>query len=212
MAVRLGSMPIAPDALETLRPQPYKEVRGQVRDGDILLCSANDDFSRLIRWATRSAWSHCALAFRMEEIDRVMVLECVEKLGVRAVPLSAFIARTSNGIEPYPGKILLTRHRGMAAKSRRRPMRRMARFAFDRLGDRFSGAEIAKIALRIVAGRLGRPMHPSLGPKDEFICSEFVARCLEEVGLKVPWDGLGFVAPADLAADPRMDAVARIET
>jgi hypothetical protein len=205
-------MPIAPDVLQTLRPQPYREVRSLVRDGDILMCSANDSFSRLIRWATRSAWSHCALAVRMEEIDRVMVLECVENMGVRAVPLSAFIARTSSGIEPYPGKILLARHRGMAAKSRRQPMQRMAGFAFDRLGDRFSKAEVAKIALRIALGRFRRHLHPSLGPKDEFICSEYVARCLGEIGLKVRWDGLGFIAPADIASDPRIDAVAQIQT
>ncbi len=205
-------MPIAPDVLQTLPPQSYADIRDQVRDGDILMCSANDSFSRLIRWATGSVWSHCAIAFRMEEIDRVMVLECVEKMGVRAVPLSAFIARTSNGIEPYPGKILLARHRGMAAGSRRQPMRRMAGFAFDRLGDRFSKVEAAKIALRIVLGRFHRRLHPSLGPGNEFICSEYVARCLGEVGLKVQWDGLGFIAPCDFAADPRIDAVAQIRT
>src|SRR5882757_7557682 len=102
-------MPIAPDVLTTLAPQPYAAVRDEVRDGDILLCSAHDRFSRLIRWATKSPWSHVAIAFRMDEIDRVMVLECVAKIGVRAVPLSSFLARTSGGIAPYPGRILLAR-------------------------------------------------------------------------------------------------------
>ncbi|WP_414695636.1 YiiX/YebB-like N1pC/P60 family cysteine hydrolase [Phenylobacterium sp.] len=117
-------MAIEPDALERLRPQPYGEIREEVRDGDLLLCSANDSFSRLIRWATKSPWSHVAIAYRLEEIDRVIILECVEKIGVRAVPLSSFISRTSNGEHPYPGRILLARHRGMAAKSRRKPWRR----------------------------------------------------------------------------------------
>ena len=36
-----------------------------------------------------------ALSFRLDEIDRLIVLECVEKIGVRAVPLPAFVARTS---------------------------------------------------------------------------------------------------------------------
>ena len=205
-------MPIAPDVLTALRPESYETVRKQVRDGDILLCSANDRFSRMIRWATRSPWSHVAIAFRMEEIDRVMVLECVAKIGVRAVPLSSFIARTSGGIAPYPGRILLARHGGMSAKSRRKPMKKMAAFGFDRLGDRFSNAEAAKVALRILLGRLETRLHRSLGPKDEFICSEYVARCLKAVGLEVPWDGKGFVAPADFAADPRIDAVAQIRT
>jgi hypothetical protein len=141
-----------------------------------------------------------------------MVVEAVHKLGVRAVPLSTFIDRTSDGRTPYPGKILLARHRGMSAKSRRRPMKKMAEFAFDRLGDKFSQAETAKIALRIVLGRLHRRLHPSLGPKDEFICSEFAARCLKAVAVEIPWDGLGFIAPADFAHDPRIDAVAQIRT
>lgn len=205
-------MTIAPETLDTLRPQPYAEIRAQVRDGDLLLCSATDPFSRLIRWATCSPWSHVAIAFRMDEIDRVMVVECVQTLGVRAVPLSTFIRRTSDGTHPYPGKILLARHKGLSAKSRRTPMRRMAEFAFDRLGDRYSRAEMAKIALRIVAGRLRRRMHPSLGPKNEFICSEYAARCLDAISIRIPWDGLGFIAPGDFARDRRIEAIAQFQT
>ena len=205
-------MAVGEAALKDLKPMPYKAVRDLVRDGDILLCSANDLFSRLIRWATKSPWSHCAIAFRMEEIDRVLVLEAVEKLGVRCVPLSDFVKRTSGGIEPYPGDIVLARHKGMDAKSRAKPMKKMADFAFDRLGDRFSQGEMYKIAARIIFGRFNRRMPKSLGPDDEFICSEYVARCYGAVGIKFPWDGLGFMAPADIAKDPRLDAVARVET
>jgi hypothetical protein len=79
-------------------------------------------------------------------------------------------------------------------------MRRLAGFAFDRLGDRFSKGGVAKIALRIALGRFDTRLHPNLGPKDEFICSEYVARCLGEAGLKVQWDGFGFIAP--LGDDP----------
>jgi hypothetical protein len=202
-----------PDSIfDDLPPRPYPEVRKLVRDGDLLLCSVNERMSRLIRWATRSPWSHVALAFRLEEIDRVMVLECVEHIGVRAVPLSRFIARTSHGVHPYPGRILLARHAGLSAKSRQRPLKRMAEFAFDRLGDRFSQGEMAKIAARIALGRFHLRTPRSLGPDDEFICSEYVARCFEAVGLKVPWDGYGFVAPADFARDPRVEPIAQVRT
>ena len=205
-------MTIAPDALKTLHPQPYAAIRELVRDGDLLLCSATDPFSRLIRWATRSPWSHVAIAFRLEEIDRVMVIECVQTLGVRAVPLSTFISRTSNGTHPYPGQILLARHKGLTAKSRRNPMKKMAEFAFDRLGDRYSGMEMGKIALRIIVGRFRRKLHPSLGPKNEFICSEYAARCMEAISVEIPWDGLGFMAPANFADDRRIEAVAQVRT
>lgn len=168
--------------------------------------------SRVIRWATASPWSHVALAFRLPDIERIIVLECVETLGVRAVPLSGFIARTSGGIEPYPGAILLARHDKLAGIAEEEPLKRMAGFAFSRLGDRFSNTEMLKIALRIALGRLPVKTPRSLGPADEFICSEYVARCLEAVGVKVPWDGLGFVAPADIAADPGLRPIAQIDT
>ncbi len=205
-------MAIEEDVLKTLRPQAYAKVRDEVRDGDILLCSAHDPFSKLIRWATHSQWSHVAIAFRIDSIERVMVLEAVEKLGVRTVPLSAFIARTSSGTTPYPGHILLARHQAFTPRTTRSRMQRMAEFAFDRLGDRFANAEGIKILLRILLGRFAIRLPRSLGPDDEFICSEYVARCLHAAGVEVPWDGLGFISPADIAADPRVSPVARIKT
>ncbi len=205
-------MPIEEDVLKTLRPQAYAKVRAEVRDGDILLCSAHDRFSKLIRWATHSQWSHVAIAFRIEKIDRVMVLEAVKKLGVRTVPLSTFIARTSSGTTPYPGHILLARHEAFTDRTTRSRMRRMAAFAFDRLGAPFANAEGIKILLRILLSRLDVRLPKSLGPDDEFICSEYVARCLHAAGVEVPWDGLGFISPADIAADPRVSPVAQIKT
>jgi hypothetical protein len=205
-------MAIHPNVLTDLAPQPYAKVRETVRDGDLLLCSATDPFSRLIRWGTKSPWSHIAIAYRLEDIGRVIVLESVAKIGVRAVPLSNFISRTSAGVTPYPGQILLARHRGMGAKSRRQPIRKMEKFAFDRLGDKFSTRDMVKIALRIALGRFERKMPHSLGAKHEFICSEYVARCFQELGLEIPWDGLGFIAPCDFALDPRIEAVAQIKT
>ncbi len=195
-----------------LAPQSYEAVREQVRNGDILLCSAHDAGSRLIRWATRSPWSHIAIAFRLQEIDRVMALECVEHIGVRAVPLSDFVRRTSSGQEPYPGKILLARHAGMAARSDAAAIRRITTFAFDRLGTHFSQKEAAKIGLRLALGRLNIRLPGRLQPDDEYICSEYVARCLAVVGIDTPWDGLGFIAPSDFALDPDIEAVAQVRT
>ena len=205
-------MTIGADVLKALPPRPYAEVREQVQDGDILLCSAADWGSLAIRWATRSQWSHVAIAFRLPEVDRVVVLECVERIGVRAVPLSGFIARTSSGTEPYPGSILLARHQAMAAVGGWKSLREMSTFAFGRLGDRFSNLETAKIALRICLGRFDTVLPPVVAPDDEFICSEYVARCFERIGIRIKWDGLGFIAPSDFADDPAIGAVAQIQT
>jgi hypothetical protein len=210
-------MSLPADVLDRLPPTPYEEARKMVADGDILLCSAYDPMSRLIRWATKSPWSHIALAFNLRDVGRIIVLECVAKLGVRAVPLSDFVSRTSSGVHPYPGRILLARHTGMPQAVREGDagiahLRHMSEYAFDRLGTPYSNLETAKIGLRVAAGRLNIRMPGRLSPDDEFICSEYVARCYERIGLPVPWDGLGFIAPADFARDSALAPVAQIQT
>jgi hypothetical protein len=205
-------MAIEADVLTTLKPEAFADIAGRVRDGDILLCSARDPFSRLIRWATRSPWSHVALAYRWPGPHRIMVLEAVQQLGVRTVTLERFISQSSTGQKPFPGRIILARHADYADKggpSGGAAMRRMAVFGVDRLGDRFAPLEILKIAIRIAVGRLGRKMPKFLGAKDEFICSEYAAKCFEAVGIEIEWDGRGFIAPADFALDPKVRAIAQ---
>jgi hypothetical protein len=204
-------MTIADNVLSELKARPYKEVRKQVRNGDILLCSATDPFSKLIRWSTKTPWSHIAIAYRIDSLDRVMVFEAVTDIGVRTVPLSYFIAYTSSGAHPYPGQILLARDQRMEGLSEEK-LKAMYGVAIGCLGDKFAPMEIVKIGLRILLGRFNVHLPRQLLPKKEFICSEFVARCFEKAGMKVPWDGLGFVAPGDFALCPEVEAVAQIQT
>ena len=204
-------MAIADNVLTEMKPVPYAKARALVQNGDLLLCSATDPFSRLIRWSTKTPWSHIAVAYRIESLDRVMVFEAVEKIGVRTVPLSTFISKTSGGVHPYPGKILLARDQRFEGVDDKKK-RAMYDFAFQRLGDRFAPGEIAKIAVRMMLGRMARKMPKMLGAKNEFICSEYVAKCYAKAGLKIPWDGLGFIAPGDFALAPDVQAIAQIKT
>jgi hypothetical protein len=208
-------MAIPNDVLKTLKPEPLGDVARRVRDGDILLCSATDPFSRLIKWATKSPWSHVALAYRWRSVGRIMVFEAVQQLGVRCVPLERFISESSTGQKPYPGKIILARHEDYAdqgGKPGGAAMQRLAEAAVDRFGDRFAPGEILKIAARITFGRSGRTTPTFLGPRDEFICSEYAAKCLEAVGVEIGWDGRGFIAPASFANDPKVKAIAQFRT
>ena len=206
-------MAVPNDALESLKPQPYAQVRALVQDGDLFLCQGTDPFSKLIRSATDSPWSHCAIAFRIDTIDEVIVIESVQQIGVRAVALAQFCSRNSAGTSPYPGKILLTRHAAFAGGAKGRKLKPMAQFAFDALGDRFAAGEITKIGARIVAAKVMGKRHTPrmLIPDDEYICSEFVAKAFEAAKVKVPWDGMGFIAPCDFAADPKLEAIAQVD-
>jgi hypothetical protein len=210
-----GAEVIEDDVLTKLKQEPLSAIAGRVRDGDLLLCSGNDPFSRLIGWATASPWTHVALAYRWPALGRIMVFESVQTLGVRTVPLATFIRQSSTGKRPYPGKIILARHddyADRAGKTGSAAMKRLADFAVDRFGDPFAGTEIIKIAARICLGSLNRKMPKFMGPKNEFICSEYAARCFEAVGIEILWDGLGFIAPADFARDPKSRAIAQFQT
>jgi hypothetical protein len=208
-------MTIPDDVLTSLPPVPLSRIEHRIRDGDVLLCSATDLGSRLISWSTRSQWTHIALAYRWPSLGRVMAFESVHTIGARAVPLASFVKRTSSGVTPYPGKIILARHEDFAARKRAGgmdAMRRLGDFAVDRFGDPFASGEILKIAARIVLGRTRVKTPSRLAPRDEFICSEYVAKCFQAIGIDIAWEGAGFIAPADFARDPKMHAVARFKT
>jgi hypothetical protein len=118
-------------------------------------------------------------------------------------------------VKPYPGKIILARHEGYADKGGKpgsAAMKRLADFGVEHFGDKFNGLEILKIAARICFGRTGRKTPKSLISKHAFICSEYAAECFEKVGIKIEWDGRGFIAPADFANDPAVKAIAQFQT
>jgi hypothetical protein len=208
-------MAIDDDVLTKLKAEPLSKVTGRIRDGDLLLCAGTSPISRAIAFATRSPWSHVALAYRWNGIGRLMVFESIEHIGVRTVPLENFVLHSGKHRKPYRGKIILARHQdyahhaGPAASAK---MMRLADFAVDRFGAPFAALEILKIGMRVIVGGLGLKMPRSLGPDDEFICSEYVAKCYENVGIEVPWDKMGFIAPADFARDPKVHALTRIST
>ena len=201
-------MAIANDALQTLPVFDADAVQQQIRDGDLLLCSGTHIFSRLIRWATKSPWSHVAIAMRADPLGRVMVLESVERIGVRTIPFHTFVFGVG-GKHPYPGRIVLARHARLTAASRE-TLRRVAQFGVDQLGDPFAPGEVLKIGARVIVGSLNQKMPRAMKARDEYICSEFVAMCFEEAHVRIPWDGRGFIAPCDFAADPDVSGIAQV--
>ena len=79
----------------------------------------------------------------------------------------------------------------------------------DRFGYPYDKEQIAIIAARIAAGRLrfSRKERARLERPDAYICSEYVALCFQEIGIEIPWDQKGFIAPADFACADCFDLV-----
>jgi hypothetical protein len=205
-------MPVPTDVFSTLAPRRYEDLRPEIQNGDVLLFSGTEKFSRAIQWATRSPWSHVGFVFKLETIDRVMLLQDVTGAGASTVALSVLVNGSGKHQKPYKGRLLVARHADFAALVNRAKLREMSKFAVDRFGSPYSPLEVVKIMLRIGAGWLNIRMPPVLRPDDEYICSEYAAACYARIGITIPWDRLGFLAPVDFALDPKINPVGVIET
>lgn len=180
-----------------------------IHTGDLLLCAGTSPMSRLIQRATGSPWSHVALLARIEPINRILVLESVESIGVRAVPITHYLGDGVSGTGGYDGRIVLARHQTMASLPQEW-IHAMLRRATDLLGRRYDTAEILRIAGRIAFGGRGAKVHDSAAdPRrdDLYICSEYVWECLRAAGIDIAHDRRGFIVPADFAADPAVQVV-----
>jgi Permuted papain-like amidase enzyme, YaeF/YiiX, C92 family len=181
----------------------YDRFRPLARDGDIMLCSGSAVFSTLIQKATGSIFSHVGFVMWLRSIDRLMVLESVESIGVRTVPISNYLSDYSGSGKPYPGRVLIARHDDVAGAP---PSPDFSRYAIDRFGYPYDKDEIIRIAAHI-AGR-GLLAGGNLQDAREYICSEYAAACFRSLGIAIRQQDPGFVAPSDFAADPKINGVA----
>ena len=198
----------------------YADLRPELRTGDLLLCAGTGWFSQMIQAATNSVWSHVAVVFRLEAIDRVMVLESLEPVGVRTVPLSKYLRDYDSRGNPYPGQLCIARHADFESHASPAELARFGHFAVDQLGYPYDNQMIAKIAARITLSALShtaalhdslRTLHSFAADLDrnrEYICSEYVWECYQSLGLDIPHDPRGFVTPADFASADAVELLA----
>jgi hypothetical protein len=174
----------------------YQEIRPLINSGDILLCSGSSLFSRMIQKFTKSKWSHVAFIIRLDIIDRIMVLESVESIGVRCVPLSAYFNNYNGSRMPYSGELMIARHKDMCESH----IEKLSQHAVDLLGHQYDSAEIARIASRIATSFVSKGQCELPTQDDVYICSEYVYECFKSIGIMIH-HSCGFVAPKDFADD-----------
>ncbi len=186
----------------------YHALRNDIRSGDILLCSGTSVFSSLIQTATRSIWSHVAFILRIDAIDRIMVLESVESIGVRTVPLSNYVRDYNGSGKGYAGRLLIARHQDVRPEN----IANLSRFAIDLLGFPYRAEEIAHIATRISKYALGLPSEPiDKTTTRSFICSEYAYACFKSIGALIDYNSIGFIAPSDFAHSAKVKPISYLE-
>ncbi len=183
----------------------YDSVRSDLKSGDILLCKGNVLFSNLIQKATKSIWSHVAFVIRLDSIDRVMVMESVESIGVRTVPLRHYVEDYKGEGKGYNGRLLIARHSDFDDKINKIKLKNMSKFAVDRFGYPYDNDEIAKITARILGFFRRKSKNDN-----EFICSEYAYECYKSIGINFKYDKRKFIAPADFAKESKVNAIAEL--
>lgn len=186
--------PANPVILAGMRITPYDEIRDKLLTGDVVFCAGRYWFSRLISLSTGSPITHAGIVIRLDEVDRVLLLEAVEVAGVRLQPLSRLA-------DSYRGMVFVAR--GCVGD-----IESAATWGMDQLAKPYSYLTIAALALRILRGS-GRRGDPD---KRGYVCSEFAARWLALAGETdlFPDDTIELLTPADLWEHSSMELLARL--
>lgn len=177
----------------------YKNIRSDIRNGDILLASGNYTISKMIEHFSKSMFSHVGFLFTWN--SRVLVLESVEDDGVRAVPLSQYVCDYENSGKKYDGRLFLARYSTDFNKDQ---IDRLLGKAADNLNKSYDKEEIAQILARVTMG-LG-----SHKDNNSYICSEFVDLCFKEIGIYFQVNAGNFIFPENIASDPHINPICEI--
>lgn len=162
----------------------YGAVRDQIKDGDIVLFRGRSAVSRMIRWLTRSPYSHAGVVGWWN--GRLMVLEAVGK-GVSTSRLSFVVAAYSGHCELW------------TASEQGLDRARVVEEAQLVLGHHYSKGKILSNLWRMIVGRRAREADPD-GTPDGFVCSELVSRVWRKGGVDLkPGVPDRFTRPGDIA-------------
>lgn len=185
--------------IKVLQVTPYQQMRSKLKSGDLLFASGDYLISKAIQKFTVSPWSHVGIVFKLERLDRILLLESVEDIGVRFAPLSKYLTDYEDG-KPYKGRVVLARCKDVDSEM----VRSLAKFGINGLTRPYDKDEIAKIMARIALG---------LGKKErdrEYICSELVYECFSSAGKEFGYNPKGFIGPEDVWVDEQVSLVCRI--
>lgn len=154
------------DDFPSVPTKDYETIRANINSGDLLLCSGSSIVSEMIKKVTDSVWSHVAFVIRLDAIERIMLLESVESVGVRTVPLTSYVHDYNATGKGYLGRIMLARHQDMQQAN----IANLSKYAVDLLGYPYDKDEIIRIMARIAMHAFN--LESTIPKQDrEFICS-----------------------------------------
>jgi Permuted papain-like amidase enzyme, YaeF/YiiX, C92 family len=192
--------PITKDILKQMPIKQYKDIRNELKTGDIFFSSGSYLFSGIIQKLTKSTWSHVAVIYKDEELGRVLVLEAEPFYGIRLIPLSKYLTDYKGKRKPYKGEIALAR---LNVEVPRKKLNKGISFGLDELTRPYDNYEIIRIMIRIFFRITQRSKNRN------YICSEFVRDIFEKANVVMEYQDT-YVSPDTIWQDKRIEMKYRI--
>ncbi len=191
---------LTPKALDAINEVPYKKIRPYLKTGDLVFCSGEYLFSKIIQRLTKSTWSHVAVIYKDEELGRVLVLEAEARIGIRMIPLSSYLSDYSYTRRPYKGKIFVATIHTPVEKEH---LNKGISFGLDELTRPYDNWEIIRIFLRILFKKGKREKNRN------YICSELVQAIYAKAGIYFKFTD-SYISPDSIWKDERVEAKYRV--
>jgi len=192
--------PITKKQIRELPVIHYEKIRDQLKTGHIFFSSGSYTFSGIIQRLTKSAWSHVAIIYKDEELDRVMILEAEPKIGIRLIPLSKYIKDYRGTKRPYKGQIVLAKLNFDLAHEN---LNKAISFGLDELTRPYDNWEIVHIMTQILF-KIGKRER-----NKNYICSELVRDAFAKAGVIFKFNDT-YISPQEIWKDDRVEMKYRV--
>jgi Permuted papain-like amidase enzyme, YaeF/YiiX, C92 family len=165
----------------------YQSARDKFETGDLLFFSGKHWLSSLIRWRSKSSWSHIGMVIHIQELDRYFLVESVLENGVRMLPLSFVFNDYAGNKKPYSGRVAWAKHEAIQQNHTKQQL--LKTFCLDNLSKQYDRKEYWRILWRSFVG-LKRFFED-----DKYTCAEYIYEAYKYADVKLPKEKGFFISP-----------------
>jgi Permuted papain-like amidase enzyme, YaeF/YiiX, C92 family len=173
---------------ETAYKKYQNDVRENLKTGDLIFFSGYHWLSGLIRWRTKSGFSHVGMVVKLDEIDKVFLIESVIGNGVRIIPFSAIFLDYEGHQKGYNGRVMLASNSLLTAEKRTI----LKEKSLDFLTRQYDKKEYIRVFWRMIVGKM------RIYPDRKFTCSELIYECYKAAGIKLEYESGDSISPGVL--------------
>ncbi len=178
----------------------YELLRENLQTGDLIFFSGNHWLSNLIRLRSKGAWSHVGIVVRIEEINRVFLVESILEVGVRMIPMSFVVKDYDGRKHAYNGRVGWARYGNLAADK----ALAIKEFALDNLSKQYDRKEYRRILWRTITGK-AKIFHDT-----KYTCSEYVYEAFKSAGIYLKYERGDFISPSAIWSNSEIEMKAMI--